>query len=53
MPISAAALDLENRSTGPNGKPMLAATDQLLRDQWRSGERDCEFGLHLIWFGTY
>lgn len=54
MPISQIALKLENRSIGFNGEPTLADAYEILKKQWRNGDRDRELGLHLIfltWYG--
>jgi len=54
MPIPQKALELENRSIGINGEPTLADAYEILKEQWRSGDRDRELGLHLMfltWYG--
>jgi hypothetical protein len=53
MAIPAAALELENQSIGASGKPTLGAAYELVRDQWRSGDRDRELGLHLMFLAWY
>jgi hypothetical protein len=53
MPISQKALDLENRSIGINGEPTLAAAYEILKEQWNSGDRDRELGLHLMFLAWY
>jgi hypothetical protein len=53
MGIPTEALEFENRSLGVNGEPTLAAAYKLLRDAWRSGERDRELGLHLLLLSWY
>jgi hypothetical protein len=40
MPISETAMELEMRSIRPHGEPTLGPAFEVLRDQWRSGERD-------------
>ena len=55
MPIPQKALDLENRSIGISGEPTLAEAYKILKEQWQSGDRDRELGLHLMflaWFGN-
>jgi hypothetical protein len=55
MPIPQKALDLENRRIGIDGEPTLAAAYEILKEQWRNGDRDRELGLHLMflaWYGT-
>ena len=55
MPISPNALDLENRSIGINGEPKLADAYEILKTQWKNGERGREIGLHLMflsWYGS-
>lgn len=52
MPISQKALDLENRSIGINGEPTLAAAYEILKEQWNSGDRDREIGLHLMFLSS-
>lgn len=55
MSISQKALELENRNIGINGEPTLAAAFEILKEQWRNGDRDRELGLHLIfltWYAT-
>jgi hypothetical protein len=55
MPIPQNALDLENRNIGINGEPTLADAYKILKEQWDSGDRDRDLGLHLMflaWFGT-
>ena len=51
--ISAAALELEDQSIGAKGAPTLGQAYELLRDQWRSGDRDRELGLHLMFLAWY
>ena len=53
MPISSEALDLENRGYLPNGEPVLIDAYRLLRNQWNSGVRDRELGLHLLFLSWY
>ncbi len=53
MSIPEEALDLENRSVGINGKPTLAAAYQILKKQWRKGDRNRELGLHLMFLAWY
>ena len=53
MPIPPEALELENRSIGMGGEPTLAAAYKVLKEQWRTGDRDRELGLHLIFLAWY
>jgi hypothetical protein len=53
MPIPQEALDLENRSVGIDGEPTMAAAYLILKEQWRSGDRDRELGLHLLFLAWY
>jgi hypothetical protein len=53
MAISADALVLEQRSVDRSGKPALGEAYELLRDQWRSGDRDRELALHLMFLAWY
>jgi hypothetical protein len=53
MPIPREALDLENRTIGINGEPTLAAAYVILKEQWQSGDRDRELGLHLLFLAWY
>ena len=53
MTISEKAMELENRSIGSNVPPVLGAAYELLRDQWRSDERDRELALHLMFLAWY
>lgn len=53
MPIPQEALELENRSIGMDGEPTMAAAYRILMDHWRSGERDRELGLHLMFLAWY
>lgn len=53
MAISETALALENQSLGANGRPMLGRAYEVLRDQWRDGDRDRELALHLMFLAWY
>ena len=53
MTISHEALDLENRSLGPNGEPTLAEAYKILEKRWLDGDRDRELGLHLMFLAWY
>ena len=53
MPIPERALDLENRSIGTHGEPTLSAAYQILKEQWRKGDRDRDLGLHLVFLSWY
>src|SRR5690348_12438133 len=53
MPISEIAMELELQSIGSHGEPTLGPAFEVLRDQWRSGERDRELALHLMFLAWY
>jgi hypothetical protein len=53
MPISPKALELEMQSIGARGAPTLGAAFEVLREQWRQGERDRELALHLMFLAWY
>jgi hypothetical protein len=53
MTINAKALELEMQSLGQGGAPTLGPAYELLRDQWRSGDRDRELALHLFFLAWY
>lgn len=57
MPIPDEALDLENRSIcekeGDPWEPTLAAAYAILTEQWETGDRDRELGLHLLFISWY
>ena len=53
MPISSEALDIENRGYLPNGEAVLIDAYKLLRNEWKSGVRDRELGLHLFFLSWY
>lgn len=53
MAISAAGMALENENVGPNGKPTLGAAFEVFHAQWKSGERDRELALHLMFLAWY
>src|SRR5690606_5082447 len=46
MPISQKAIDFENNDS-------LAEAYEILKSQWRNGERDREIGLHLMFLAWY
>jgi hypothetical protein len=46
-------LELENRSLGEKGEPTLFRAYELLLAHWRSGSRDREVGLHLMFLAWY
>jgi len=48
-----AILDLENRSVGAEGEPTLGRALQLAIADWRSGNRDRELRLHLLFLSWY
>ncbi len=53
MPIPQKALDLENRNIGIHGEPTLGDAYEILKEQWQSGDRDRELGLHLMFLAWY
>lgn len=53
MGIPARALELEQFSVGATGEALLGSAYELLRDQWRTGDRDRELGLHLMFLAWY
>ena len=53
MSISPAARELENRYFGDQGEPTLGPALGLILDQWRSGDRERELGLHLLFLAWY
>src|SRR5687767_6482579 len=50
---AAAAMELEKQSLGAQGAPTLGRAYELLRDQWKSGERERELALHLMFLAWY
>ena len=53
MGIPSLALELEQRSLGVGGEPRLGEAFELLRNAWRSGDRDRDLGLHLMFLAWY
>lgn len=53
MSLPRTTLDLENRSLGSQGKPILGHALKLAVDEWRSGNRDRELRLHLLFLSWY
>lgn len=53
MALPLALLDLENRSVGPGGEPTLGRALELAATEWRSGNRDRELRLHLLFLCWY
>ncbi|HEY5956875.1 MAG TPA: hypothetical protein VIV60_09995 [Polyangiaceae bacterium] len=53
MTIPESILALENRSTGDRGEPTLGRALELAVDEWRSGNRDRELALHLLFLSWY
>ena len=53
MGIPEAVIELENRSIGKGGEATIASAYLLLREEWRSGNRDREVGLHLMFLAWY
>ncbi|HEY2749357.1 MAG TPA: hypothetical protein VGL86_32285, partial [Polyangia bacterium] len=46
-------MELEQRSIGTRGAPALGDAYQVLREQWRAGDRDREVALHLMFLAWY
>lgn len=53
MSLPEAILELENRSIGAGGKPTLGEALLLAVKEWRSGNRDRELRLHLLFLAWY
>ena len=53
MSLPRAILDLENRSVGDHGEPTLGSALELAAAEWRSGNRDRELCLHLLFLSWY
>jgi hypothetical protein len=53
MMIPREALEFENRSLGGEGEPTLCSAYEVLLGAWRSGSRDREVGLHLMFLAWY
>jgi hypothetical protein len=53
MNLPRAILDLENRSVGDHGEPTLGSALELAAAEWRSGNRDRELCLHLLFLSWY
>jgi len=53
MVISADGLALENEFVKPNGQPTLGAAFEAFHGQWKSGQRDRELALHLMFLAWY
>ena len=53
MPVSEKAMELELQSLGNHGAPTLGPAFEVIRDQWRAGERDRELALHLMFLAWY
>ena len=53
MSLPQAILDLENRSVGDAGEPTLGRALELAIAEWRSGNRDRELRLHLLFLSWY
>jgi hypothetical protein len=53
MSLSRAILDLENRSIGRGGEPTLGLALDLASAEWRSGDRERELRLHLLFLSWY
>jgi len=53
MGLSEAILELENRNVGDNWEPTLGPALALALAEWRSGSRDRELRLHLLFLSWY
>ncbi len=53
MGLPRAVLDLENRSVGDQGEPTLGPALELAAAEWRSGNRDRELCLHVLFLSWY
>src|SRR5688572_17586554 len=53
MALPEAILALENRSIGARGEPTLGEALELAAAEWRSGDRDRELRLHLLFLCWY
>jgi len=53
MSLPHAILDLENRSVGDKGEPTLGRALELAITEWRSGNRDRDLRLHLLFLSWY
>lgn len=53
MSLPRAILDLENRSVGVEGEATLGLALDLAAAEWRSGNRDRELCLHLLFLSWY
>jgi len=53
MSLPRAILDLENRNLGHHGEPTLGSALELAAAEWRSGNRDRELCLHLLFLSWY
>jgi hypothetical protein len=51
--LDAEALALEELSVGSHGAPTLGRAFEILRGQWRRGERSRELALHLAFLAWY
>jgi hypothetical protein len=53
MTFPRAILDLENRNVGADGEATLGLALDLAATEWRSGNRDRELRLHLLFLSWY
>lgn len=53
MAMPRAILDLENRHIGATGEATLGLALNLAKRAWRSGDRDRELALHLLFLAWY
>ena len=53
IPARALELELESAIREAHGEPLLGAAYEILRDEWRGGDRDRELALHLLFLSWY
>ena len=53
IPERAIELELKHKIWEANGEPTLGAAYEILRDEWRSGDRNRELSLHLMFLSWY
>ena len=53
IPARAFELELKHKIWEANGEPTLGAAYEILRDEWRGGDRNRELALHLMFLSWY
>ena len=53
IPARALELELESGIREAHGEPLLGAAYEILRAEWRGGDRDRELALHLMFLSWY